>query len=397
MPDSEKTALPNGPLHGIRVLDLTSVIMGPFATQILADFGAEVITVEKFGGSDNRRMGDGPHQELSGIALNLLRNKQSISLDLKNRHGRAAALKIAMTCDVVVTNLRPKPLKRLGLAYEDFVAVNERIVYCQAHGFRSDSDRADDPAYDDIIQAESGISDLSIRLGRGPALVPTILADKICGLTIVNAVMAALLHRAATGQGQRVEVPMADVMRAFVLVEHGAGAMSVPATGNIGWSRVLSPERGPQRTLDGWISILPYSAAAYAALFAVADRADVIDLAWTKQDLARQSSRLYKLLKEVVANRTTSFWLDFCKERNIPVGRIATLEELVASLPTERHPDAGEYHVIPAPIWFAKTPAGLRVPAPRVGQDGRQILRRANISDRDIDQMVDSGALQLRD
>ncbi len=390
----ERHADIGGPLQGIRILDLSSVIMGPFATQTLGDMGAEVITVETVEGGGNRNMGSGPHEEFSGIALNLLRNKRSICLDMKHPKGREAVLRIAAGCDALVTNLRPKPLKRLGLTYDDVVKVRPDIVYCQAQGFRSDTDRADDPAYDDIIQAESGIADATRRTGRDPMLAPTIMADKICGLTIVNAVTAALLYRARTGRGQRIEVPMADVMTSFMLVEHGAGAISVPPSGEVGWSRALSPERGPQRTLDGWINILPYSLEAYEALFTAGNRRDLIKPERTKKDLAHEATFLYQALKTIVATRTTQYWLDFCNEHGIPVGKIGDLDELVAALPVAQHPAAGPYHIIPPPIWFTATPAQVRQPAPRLGEHGRAVLQDAGYGEAEVADLVAAGAMR---
>jgi crotonobetainyl-CoA:carnitine CoA-transferase CaiB-like acyl-CoA transferase len=386
-----------GPLHGIKIIDLSSVIMGPFATQMLGDMGADIITVETIEGGNNRRMGDGPHEELSGIALNLLRNKRSISLDLKQPAGRDAVLRIAATCDALVTNLRPRPLDRLKLSYKHIAEVRPDIVYCQAQGFRSDTARADDPAYDDIIQAESGVADASLRAGHGPVLAPTIMADKICGLTIVNAVMAALLSRARTGQGQRIEVPMADVMKSFMLVEHGNGGIAVPRAGEIGWCRALSPERGPQQTSNGWVHIFPVSPEMYEALFTAGNRRDLVKPGRTRKDVHREATYLYQELKKIVATRTTEYWLDFCKQHNIPVGRVRSLDELVASLPTDRHPDAGPYHVIPPPVWFSSTPTSVRVPAPRLGQDGRAILGEANYNDDEIDELVRTRVMKLPD
>jgi crotonobetainyl-CoA:carnitine CoA-transferase CaiB-like acyl-CoA transferase len=384
-----------GPLQGLKILDLTSVIMGPFATQMLGDMGADVITVETFEWSSNRRMGDGPHEEFSGVALNLLRNKRCISLDMKHVSGRDAVLRIAARCDALVTNLRPKPLARLGLAYEQVAKVKPDIVYCQAQGFRTDTVRADDPAYDDIVQAESGIVDASLRAGRGPSLAPTILADKVCGLTIVNAVAAALLYRARTGESQRIEVPMADVMKSFMLVEHGAGAISVPPRGNVGWERVLSPERGPQRTSDGWINILPYSTEAYDALFTAGNRRDLIRPGRTRPELAREATHLYGEMKKIVVTQTTDYWLEFCSKHGIPVGKIGRLDEIVDSLPTNVHPHAGTYHVIPHPVRFDSTPAGIRFPAPRIGQDGRSILEEVGYSSKEIDELIFARAMKL--
>ena len=208
---------PVGPLTGVRVLDLTRVVMGPLATQMLADQGADVILVEAPGGDTNRVMGPGPHPELSGVALNLLRNKRSVDIDLKSSEGIDVARRLIETCDVVVATMRPHVLTRLGLDYESVRAINPSVVYCQAQGFPLSSPRANEPAYDDIIQAASGVSDMMERVWGSPALLPTIFADKICGLVMAQAIVAALFHRERTGEGQHVEVPMQQATQAFML------------------------------------------------------------------------------------------------------------------------------------------------------------------------------------
>jgi crotonobetainyl-CoA:carnitine CoA-transferase CaiB-like acyl-CoA transferase len=241
--------------------------------------------VESAVGDTNRIMSNGPHPQLSGIALNILRNKRNVALDLKDDAAREAFLRIAATCDVFVTNLRPKSLEKLKLTYADLAAVRPDIVYCQAQGFASEGPHANDPAYDDIIQAASGVADAFLRATGRPGLAPTIMADKVCGLTIVYSVLAALLHRARGGGGQHIEVPMVDVMTAFMLVEHGADAISAVPPGTApgaapratpGYQRILTPNRRPQQTKDGWIHILPYTSAHYEALFGVGGRTDLL-------------------------------------------------------------------------------------------------------------------------
>jgi crotonobetainyl-CoA:carnitine CoA-transferase CaiB-like acyl-CoA transferase len=376
-----------GPLKGVRVLDLSSIIMGPYATQILADYGAEVIMVEPLSGGGNRGMGPGPHPQFSGIALNVLRNKRSVSLDMKDAAARGAVLALAKTCDILVTNLRPKPLGRLGLDYDAVRKVRPDIIFCQAQGFRSDGPRADDPAYDDIIQAESGIADAARRADGAPRLAPTIVADKVCGMAIAGAVTAALVHRLRTGQGQRVEVPMIDVAKSFVLVEHGAGAIAGP--GGAGYSRVLARERGPQATLDGWINILPYSSKAFDALFSAGGREDLVGDPKTRgRGIMLNADFLYGQLRPIIATRTTEAWLAFCNSHQIPVGSVATLDDLVAGLPTIEHPDVGSYHSIPAPIWFSETPCDAPRPAHRIGQDTRAALAEAGLSDDAINDLI---------
>ena len=382
-----------GALDGFRILDLTSVIMGPLSTQILGDFGADVITVEPPEGGGNRGMGPGPHAELSGIALNLLRNKRSVCLDLKKAEGRRAALEIARTCDAMVTNLRPSPLRRLGLSYDDVITARPDIVFCQVHGFPSESPRADDPAYDDIIQTESGLADASRRAGRSPELAPTILADKICGLAIVNAVLAGLLRRAKSGEGQRIEIAMIDVMTAFMLVEHGAGGIARPPAGPVGWERVLSPERGPQQTSDGWIHVLPYTADAFDAVFAAGNRTDLVDPKRTKREIAANATFLYGELRKVIRTNTTAHWLEFCRARHIPVGEMATIDDMVERLPTLVHPVIGDYKSIPSPIRFSKTPAAVNRPAPRLGQDGSAVLLEVGYSAPEVERLTRDGVL----
>ena len=235
MPASHEVAS-GGPLDGIRVLDLSSVVMGPLATQILGDLGADVITVETRDGDINRIMSSGPCPGLSGVSLNLLRNKRNISLDIAHPRGRAALLRVAAGCDVFVTNLRPGSVGRLRLRYPDIASIRPDVIYCQAHGFPSDGPQADAPAFDDIIQAACGVPDVLRRAGGRPGLMPTLLADKVSGLVLAYSIIAALFHRARTGEGQKVEVPMADAMLAFLLVEHGSGAIPRPARGRPGTS-----------------------------------------------------------------------------------------------------------------------------------------------------------------
>jgi crotonobetainyl-CoA:carnitine CoA-transferase CaiB-like acyl-CoA transferase len=387
-----------GPLADVRVLDLTSVVMGPFATQILGDLGAQVVTVEDIGGDTNRTMGPGPHPQLSGTALNLMRNKRDICLDLKHPDGREAFLRLAERSDIVVTNLRPGPLQRLGLTYHDVVARKPDIVFCQAQGWPTEGPDGDRPAYDDVVQTASGIAHLYERTTGEPQIVPTIVADKVSGLTIVYAVLAALHHRDRTGEGQRVEVPMVDVMRAFMLVEHGAAAIPVPALGPSGYRRTMSPDRRPQRTEDGWVHILPYSAQNYLDIFELGGRVDLLDDPRLTSRKARTQhiDMLYAAVAEVVATRPTQEWLTFCEEHDIPCSPIITLDEIVDELPVATHPLAGDFHVIPSPVRFDGTPAGLHRHAPTIGQDGDEVLAEVGYTADELAALRESGALKSR-
>lgn len=386
-----------GALSGIRVLDLSSVVMGPFATQVLGDLGADVICVESATGDTNRVMGPGPHKWLSGVSLNLLRNKRNIALNLKHEAGRDALLRIAATCDVFVSNLRPGPLSRLRLDYDNVAAVRPDIVYCQAHGFPSDSERANDPAYDDIVQAATGVADATHRSYGEPVLVPTIFADKVAGLTIAYAVLAALFHRARTGEGQRIEVPMTDAVKAFMLVEHGAGAILRPPLGPAGYERILTPERRPQRTKDGWINVLPYSKESYDALFTAGGRDDLIGDERYQHGRARieNSDFLYQQVRKILATRTTEEWLEFCRQHSIPVTRVVTLEEIVEEQPEATHPVAGTYKQVRPAVRMSKTPPTVRRGAPLPGEHNQEVLREVGYSDEEIDALIESGALRV--
>ena len=370
-----------GPLDGIRVLDLTSVIMGPYATQILGDLGADVISVEERHGDTNRVMGPGPHPQLSGVSMNLLRNKRNVCLDLKTEADRDLFLRIAATSDIVVTNLRPGPLARLRLTYDDVRAVRPDVIFCEARGFPDDSAQADDPAYDDVIQAGSGLADAIEQVSGEPRVVPSIIADKVCGLTIVYAVLAAVVHRQRTGEGQRVEVPMLDTMRAFTLVEHAAGATTIPPLGPAGYSRVLSRFRGPQPTSDGWVCILPYTNRHWRTVLGHCGRLHLMEdprMASGKARIANPDFS-YGSLAEVLKERPTQEWMELCEANDVPATRIGRLDDIVAALPEANHPLAGAYREIPVPVRFSRTPGSVRRPAPLIGQHTDEV--RAEVGD----------------
>ena len=386
-----------GPLAGVRVLDLTSVVMGPMATQILGDLGADVITIESGRGDTNRGMGPGPVRQLSDISLNLLRNKRNVALDLKHPEGLAAMLKIASTCDVFVTNLRPGPLARLGITYEELAKARADIIFCQAQGFSSESGRADEPAYDDIIQAASGVPDAVRRAGWTPAMVPTLLADKVCGLVLSYAIVAALFHRERTGEGQCIEVPMVDTLRAFMLVEHGSGAVSRPPQREAGYQRILTPSRRPAQTVDGWIAVFPYLDAHWETLLHEAGSPELLDdERLSREGRQRDSSYSYAALESVLATRTTKEWLAFCAQHGIPASEMADLDEMVDDLPDADHPVAGAYKLIPPPVRFGTSPASVRRPAPLIGEHNREVLLEVGLTEDDVVSLEGTGVLRTR-
>lgn len=385
-----------GPLDGIRVLDLTSVVMGPLATQVLGDLGADVICVEEARGDTNRIMGPGPEPGMSGVSLNLLRNKRNVCLDLKSPGGRDAFLRIAATCDVVITNLRPGPLARLRLTYEDVRAVRPDVIMCQACGWPSDGPDAERPAYDDVIQAGSGVA-AAFALQRGePSMAPTLVADKVAGLTIAYGVLAALVHRGRTGEGQFLEVPMIEALTAFTLVEHGCAAVPEPALGAAGYPRILVPERRPFATADGWMAVLPYSRDNYNDLFAEGGRSDLVDDPRVVSARSRMAhaGELYALIEPILATRPTAHWVAFCDAHDIPASAVRSLDELVAEQPVAEHPHVGSYHQIRPPVRFSATPASVRRPAPRLGEHSDEVLAEVGLGADEIATLRSSGALR---
>lgn len=390
------------PLSGIRVIDVSSVVMGPLATQILADQGADVIVVEDRRGDANRAMGAGPHPDLSGIALNLLRNKRSVGLDLRREAGYAAFGRLVATADVFVTNLRPGSRRRARLTYDDLTAFRDDLVYCAAAGYRPDSPDADAPAYDDVVQAASGFVDLMQRVGLPPVLVPTLVADKTAGLAIANAVVTALFTRERTGAGQEITLAMTDLMRAFVLVEHGAAAVPEPPLGPPGYERIVTPERRPQQTADGLIEVLAYEDHHYRALFRLGGRDDLVDdprLASRRSRIANGPS-LYRDVAAILRTRPTAEWLALLGEEGVPATAVATLDDLVAELPVAEHPHAGRYRVTPPVTGLAGSgddglvgTAVVRRPAPLPGEHGREVLAELGYRPGELDALERDGVL----
>jgi crotonobetainyl-CoA:carnitine CoA-transferase CaiB-like acyl-CoA transferase len=381
---------PTGALEGIRVVEFSTVFMGPYAGQLLGDLGADVIKVEERSGDLSRRMGSGPHPELSGTALNLHRNKRSIVLNCKDSHGRDAFLRLATTADVIITNLRPGPLFRLGLTEHDVRAVAPNVIWCTAQGFASDSPEAHRPAFDDVIQAAAGLADLGALVSEGtPTLTPSVIADKVSALTIVQAVLAALFHRERTGQAQSIEVPMRDAVAAFVLAEHLSDAAAEPPQGPPGYIRLVTPNRRPHQTLDGWIVMLPYSNGDWRNLLNVAGRTELLERPEmsTAGTRTAHSGLVYGWLGEVIATKTTSKWLELCDELGIAAEAVRPLTELAndpALVKFDVHPVAGKYRIIKPAFRLSLTPSKVRRHAPLIGEHSKEILTELGYSTEEI-------------
>ncbi len=389
-----KTA--TGPLAGVRIIDLTSVVFGAYATQMLGDMGADVIKVEfpggrRGGGGDTMRwtgnVPEGAPDDLGPIFVTINRNKRSILLDLREESAMASFRKLMKTADVFAASVRYDGLKRLGLGYEDLKAIKDDLIYVHAAGYGSDGPYAGLPAYDDLIQAGSGLADLLNRTDGNPAprYIPTLVADKVSGLFMCQAVMAALFHKQKTGEGQFVEVPMYECITSFVMAEHFFGHVYDPPTGQWSYNRVTNPERKPFKTLDGYIGLLPYTDQQWDGFFELAGWAETVgkDPRFNNFRVRAQHPReLYALVEEITQTKTTAEWLELLKPLQVPVVKMNRLDELqadphlaaVGMFERYEHPLAGGYFSLKPPINFSATPGNIRMHPPRLGEHTDEIL-----------------------
>ncbi|WP_354682506.1 CoA transferase [Cupriavidus necator] len=387
---SQPATTPTGPLDGIRVLDLTSVVLGPMATQVLADFGADVIKIEGPEGDLMRANGVSQHAGMSSIYLALNRNKRSVVLDLKTPAGAEALRGLIASADVLVHNMRVAAIERLGFGYADVARINPRIVYCMATGFGQDGPHRDKPAFDDIIQAGCGLVALGSAAGEPPEYVPSLIADKTTGLALANAVLAALLHRERHGVGQSVEVPMLETMAAFVMAEHLGGLTFEPAPAGAGYARLLQGGRRPAPTRDGWICALPYTGRHWQAFFRSVGRDDLADR-YDVDDRAQRNANiraLYSHLAELTPQRSTDEWMALFEALDIPATPIYGLDALVdhphlravGLFQATHHPTEGPLREVRPAARFSATPLSLRRHAPALGEHTAEVLQEIGIT-----------------
>ena len=392
-----------GPLAGVRVLDMTSVLLGPIATQIMGDMGADVVKVESPEGDITRNITPFRSKGMGAVFLNCNRNKRGVVLDLKKPSARGAFLRLVRGADVVATSVRPDAMRRLGLHYDALAAENPGLVYCGAYGFGEAGPYAGRPAYDDIIQAASGFAALQAGEDGPPSYANTVMADKVVGLTVLSAIAMALFHRERTGEGQHVEVPMFETMAAFMLAEHLQGATFEPAMGPAGYARVLAPHRKPQPTADGHVALLPYTTAHWRRFFEAAGRPDMLEKEWVLDPVerSRRIGDIYAEVAGITPGRTTAEWLALLNELDIPAMPVNGPEDLLADahmaeigfFPLFDHPSEGRLRAVGQPIGYARTPAQpTRLPAPRLGEHGVEILTEAGLDRAAIDAMAAEGA-----
>jgi len=388
----------DGPLTGVRVLDLTTIIMGPFATHILADLGADVIKIESPEGDSLRHYEPQRSHGMAGNILNLHRNKRGIVLDLKRPECRAALDKLIERADVFVHNQRANAIARLGYDYERVRAIKPDIVYCGAYGFGAKGPYADKPAYDDLIQAGSGVAGLFAQVHGEPAYVPTVMCDKLAGQAIAYSIMAALYQVARGGGGQAIEVPMLETTIEFNLAEHMFGSAFEPPLSKPGFTRLLTRSRKPYRTKDGYACILPYSDQNWQDFYDFTGRVEFK----TDPRFQRLSDRvqnipiLYQMVEEEAPKHATVEWVRFCDRANIPCMPVLSLEDLpddphvkaVELFSTAEHPSEGRYRVVRRPVSFSRAPFRIRRHAPRLGEHTRSVLEEAGLSAQEIERII---------
>ncbi len=375
----------SGPLAGVRVLDLTTVIMGPSATQTLADLGADVLKIESSAGDSMRWVGPWRHPGMGPLFLQANRNKRSVVLDLKSARDNERALALVRDADVLVSNVRPMGLKRLGLDYDRVSEVNPRIVYCAAVGYGSGGPAAGKPVYDDLMQAAAGVAGLFEAVDGTPRYAPINFCDRVVGLYVASAVTSALYYRTQSGQGQLIEVPMFETMAQFVLADHLGGRAFEPARGEMGYRRLLSSTRGPYRTQDGHLSLVVYTDRHWRLFSELVGAPRLLE---TDARFASQESRtqhavaIGEYLALHLRSRTTQEWIALLEAIDIPVSPVNSLEDLledphlkaVGFFEQVEHPTEGTLINCRFPIHFSRSPASLRRLAPNLGEHNAEVF-----------------------
>lgn len=389
-----------GPLAGIRILDLTTVLFGPFGAQTLGDWGADLIKIEGLTGDQWRYTGQFRNRGMSGQFMAANRNKRSVAVDLKTAGGADVLRRLIARADALVTNIRPAALERLGFGYEACKALNPRIIYAAATGFGQDGPWAKRPAFDEIVQAASGLAS-AIGTDDEPAFVPSLVGDKLCGLALAGAVAAALVYRERTGKGQLVEVPMLETVAAFNSIEMLGGHAFVPPIGPSGYKRVK--ERRPVKTKDGWLTMLPYSGENWCTFFETVGHPECIEEFSVRDPIKRAANidAIYARMNKIALERTTAEWEALLLKIDVPHASFARMTEVgeqphlkaVGLFQKLEHPTEGTIQQARPPARFSESPAAIRRLPPRLGEHTREILAEVGYSEADIEALLGAKAI----
>lgn len=389
----------SGPLSGIRVVDLTINVLGPVATQILGDMGADVIKIESPAGDPSRETGPARHRGMSAMHMNINRNKRSVTLNLKRPEALEALMRLVDTADVFVHSMRPGAATRLGISYEEIAARNPRIIYAFGPGYRQDGPHRDYPAFDDVVQGESGIASLMAQTMGEPRYYPTVIIDKFCGYMLASSIGMALYHRERTGQGQQVQVPMFETILAFNYVEHLWGAaFDPPLDPGVGYVRLMTRYRRPYATKDGYIGVLAVNDDQWRRILPALGRPDLMhdEQFATTTGRVRHIDELYGIVAEQLKHKTTAEWHAIMDEADIPNGPVNSLQELLHDpylnetgfFRHYEHPTEGPALTTSVPIYFSASPGGFRLPPPVLGQHNTDVLAEIGYSNAEISELT---------
>lgn len=393
-PDTSSAAA-TGPLAGIRVVDLSINVLGPVATQILGDMGADVIKVETPQGDPNRDTGPARHSGMSAMHMNVNRNKRSITLNLKNPDAKEALMRLVETADVVVHSMRPAAAVRLGISYSDISAKNGRIIYAYGPGYRQDGPKKDLPAFDDVVQSESGIAALMGQVNGEPRYYPTVIIDKFCGYILASSIGMALFARERTGKGQEVHVPMFETILSFNYLEHlWGGAFDPPLDPGVGYVRLLTRHRRPYPTKDGYIGVLAVNDDQWRRMLPALGRPELVNDARfsTTAQRVRHYDELYGIVAEQLKLKTTAEWYEILDGIDIPNGPMNSLQDLLHDrylaetgfFHRYTHPTEGPAVTTSVPVHFSETPGSIRLPPPLLGEHNHAVLSELGYSTAEI-------------
>lgn len=393
-------------LNGLRILDLSTVLMGPYGSQILGDYGADVIKVEAPEGDVVRQIGPTRNAAMGPLFLNVNRSKRDISLDLKRPESRDAILRLLKTVDVLITNIRPRAMARLGLSYEDLAEANPRLIYAAYVGYGQTGPYADRPAYDDLIQGGACISHGFVRAGGKPAYVPAAIVDRIVGMAGVNAILAAVIERSNSGKGQKIEIPMFETMVSMIMGDHMGGLTYDPPLDKGGYARHLSADRRPYETKDGYVCALVYNDGHWQRFFDAIGRSDILENDVRFSSFNKRMANIdsvYATLSEFLLTKTTAEWLEIFKAADVPAMPMHSYESVIEDphlvatgfFEAEQHPTEGKLRRMAVPVSFSRTPAQSTRPAPALGEHGPEILAEVGFSESEIAELQSSGALYV--